>query len=91
MMHSTNGLYGMLQDNLAQINSQIAATTERTEKQIAALPYPDGVTVYQMQDRNGRGVLTDLLVAKAQILSGMANLKAADASSKAPSPRERRR
>jgi len=78
MMHSTNSLYDALRDNLAQINNQIAATVEDLEKQIAVLPYPDGVSVYQMKNRDGSFVLAPLLAAKAQVLGGMAALKAAD-------------
>lgn len=84
MMHHTNSLYDMLKDNLAQINSQIAATVEDVEKQIAVLPYPVDVTVYQWKNRDGSFVLAPLLAAKAQVLSGMAALKAADLQSKAP-------
>lgn len=84
MMHNTAGLYNLLKENLAQINSQIASITNDVEKQIAVLPYPDMVTVYQWKNRDGTFVLTDLLAAKAQILSAMAALKAADMQSKAP-------
>lgn len=84
MMHNTTGLYNMLKDNLAEINRQIAATTEDLEKQIAVLPYPDLTSVYQIKHRDGSHVLAPLLAAKAQVLSGMAALKAADLQSKAP-------
>ena len=78
MMHTSHDLYSMLNKHLAEIDKQIAAETEDAEKQIAVLPYPALVTVYQMKHADGSYILTDLMAAKAQVLSGMAALKAAD-------------
>lgn len=83
MMHSSNSLYDMLKDTLVGINSQLAATVEDLEKKIADLPYPDEVTVYRIKNHDGRFVLTDLLVAKANVLQAMAALKAAEMQQKA--------
>lgn len=78
MMHNTAGLYNLLKESLAEINSQIVATTEDLQKQIDVLPHPDLASVYQLKHRDGSYPLTPLLAAKAQVLSGMAALKAAD-------------
>lgn len=82
MMHSHNAIYVMLNKNLAEVNTQIDAMCKELEKQIELLPYPEGVTVMEMRDRNGNYLLAPLLVAKAQILSAMAQLKSADMMSK---------
>jgi hypothetical protein len=92
MMHNTQALYGALNDQLHTINEQIEAVKKRAQKQIDDFPWAtEAMTVFDVQDTTGKNVLTDLLVAKAQVLSGMAALKAADLSSKAPVSRERRR
>lgn len=92
MMHNTQALYGALNDQLHTINEQIAIVTRDAQKMIDDSPWLDETTtVMEIKQTDGKYVLTDLLVAKAQVLSGMAALKAADVSSKAPFPRERRR
>lgn len=78
MMHTANAIYDNLGNTLLAINKQIDATTKDVEKQIAVLPYPDGVTVYDMKGGDGQGVLAPLLAAKAQVLSAMAALKTAE-------------
>lgn len=82
MMHNIGGLYDALNSHLLDINNQIRAVKADLEKQIAVLPYPDGVTVYDMKGSDGRYALSELLAAKAQILSGLASLKAADVQSR---------
>ena len=47
------------------------------------------VIAINKQIDNGKPILSDLMVAKAQLLSGMAALKAADLNSKAPRPGSR--
>lgn len=87
MMHTTTMLYDELVKTLRDIDLQ----TKHIKNDIA-LQYPE-------QDRakinvwfwtrlpDGRYVLEDMLAARAQILSGMAALKAADLASKTPKPR----
>lgn len=87
MMHSTSTLYQALNQQLIEIDEQINAMKADLQKQIEVLPYPDDVTVYQMKNRDGSFVLVDMLAARAQIVSGMAALKAADVASKSPKGR----
>lgn len=77
MMHTSDALYDMLRKSLVELDKQIEAVKTEAEKQIAVLPYPDLVDVYQIQDRNGKFILTDLIVAKLNCLASMSNLKAA--------------
>lgn len=84
MMHNMSGLYDQLRANLVEIELQI-----KHIKNDIALEYKpeerDKINVWYWTYRSdGKPVLMDLLVAKAQILSGMAALKAADVTSKAP-------
>lgn len=78
MMHNTPTLYAALNDQLVELDKQIVAMKRQLEAQIKVLPYPDEVTVYDMKLRDGSFPLTPLLAARAQVLSGMAALKAAD-------------
>lgn len=85
MLPTTQALYEALRANLAEIEMQI-----KHIKNDIALQYPeedrDKINVwYWMQKPNGTYVLEEMLAAKAQILSGMAALKAADVASKAAS------
>lgn len=82
MMHNTHTLYEELNRAHNNINQQITAVIQETDKRISVLPYPDDVTVYDMRNSDGTPVLAQLLAAKAQLLSGMAALKAADVASK---------
>lgn len=82
MMHSTQALYDGLKRTLEEINLQIDAVEKTAKKQIAVAPYPDLYTVYDICDTRGIPVLQELLAAKAQVLNGMAVLKAADLASK---------
>lgn len=84
MFHTAQNLYDNLANLLLEINKQIDSVKVETVKKIQAQPYPDLVTVYDMREQSGRPVLADLLVAKAQVLSGMAALKTADGPSKPP-------
>lgn len=63
-----------LLETLRDINGQIASAKEETAKKIAALPYPDGVTVYDMKTTAGNYVLADLLHAKALCLSALVEI-----------------
>ena len=84
MMHTTQGLYDQLAGALADVNRQLADIREDAEKQIAVLPYPDEVSPSMLKHTDGTFILERMLAAKAQILSGMAALKAAELASKAP-------
>lgn len=84
MMHTSQALYGQLHAHLLEINKQLEETIHDLQKQIAVLPYPDETTVYMMKNRDGTYALSGLLAAKAQVLSGMAALKAADGPSRPP-------
>lgn len=78
MMHNSNILYAALNSSQLELQEQIDAVKEDARKYIATLPYPDNVTVYQVRNRDGSPKLAALLAAKAQVLSAMAVLKAAE-------------
>lgn len=75
MMHTTQTLYDQLNNTLLEINVQIRGIKKNTESYIAAHEKP-GTTVYDMKNSDGHGVLENMLLAKAQVLAGMATLKA---------------
>ena len=84
MMHTTQALYDQLRASLAEIEMQISHVKNDIKNE-----YPeamrDKINVWYWTLRpDGRYVLEDLLVAKAQITVAMANLKAADLTSKRP-------
>lgn len=87
MMHTAQNLYDNLGRHLLELNKQLDAVQKDVEKSIGVLPYPDQVSVYDMKTRDGRPVLAELMVAKAQVLSAMANLKV---STEAPASRRTR-
>lgn len=80
--HSATSLYASLNQHLIDINQQIDAVIVDVQKQIDTLPYPENVTVFDMKTSEGVPVLSVLLTAKAQLLNGMAVLKAADMTDK---------
>lgn len=84
MMHNSDTLYAELNKHLFHLTQQIDAVMVDTQKSIDLLPYPENVTVFNMKTAEGIPVLSTLLCAKAQLLSGMAALKAADVASKQP-------
>jgi hypothetical protein len=90
MMHTTQALYDALNAHNLVLDKQIENVTKEAEKHIGEWPYAEGQTVYDQRTRDGKPVLAELLAAKAQVLSGMAVLKAADMNSKAPRPGPRR-
>lgn len=95
MMHNMGSLYDELHKALLDINKQIDAIKgtigayteydEETEKYVVKALDP-----YGQRDDDGKFILSDVLAAKAQILSGMAALKAADVASRNVPPRSRR-
>lgn len=90
MMHSAQNLYDQMTQHLGVVNRQLADMREDLDKQISILPYPEGVSHTMMRNSDGSYVLADMLAAKAQLLSGMAALKAAELANKAPRPGGRR-
>lgn len=84
MMHNMGGLYDQLRTSLSEIDMQI-----KHVKNDIARQYPEEerekINVWYWTYRgDGKPVLEDLLIARANLLSAMANLKAADVASKAP-------
>lgn len=77
MMHNVQGLYDQLRINLNEVESQIkaikAGVTEDFERGRVMEDAP-----YKIVRSDGTPVLEPMLAAKAQILSGLAALKAAD-------------
>lgn len=81
-MHTTESLYDELRRTFTVIEKQIEATTRDVERQIARLPHSDA-TIYDWKYGNGQFVLAELLIARAKVISAMAELKAADLKVKA--------
>lgn len=84
MMPTASAIYTELARSLQEVELQI-----KHVKNDIAIQYPpekrDSLNVwYWTRNPDGTYVLADLLCAKASIVSSMANLKAADAASKAP-------
>lgn len=75
MMHNKQALYDVLNSNLVEIDRQIEAVKAQAERQMHN--YLHDMTVYSMMHSDGKFMLTDLLVAKANTLAAMANLKTA--------------
>ncbi len=83
-MHSADALYDALRQNLADIELQI-----KHIKNGIALAYPeeqrDKINVWFWTQRtDGKYVLEDMLLAKAQVLNAMAVLKASSSTNKTP-------
>lgn len=89
-MHTADSIYRSLHTLSIDLERQMEVVKKDAEKYIATLPYPDDVKVDDVKDRNGRPVMLDLLVAKAQVLSGMAALKAGEMTQQAASRGGRR-
>lgn len=83
-MHTTHSLYAELHINLNEINRQIEAIKREIELSLPEGEKPDPDIMYGLNNGSGNFLLKDLLIAKAQLLSGMAALKAADMAQKAP-------
>lgn len=84
MMHGMSDLYTELHRTHLEINKQIEAIKNDVAMHVPEGEKPDPDVYYQLNDGRGNFILADMLAAKAQVLSGMAALKAADVSSKAP-------
>lgn len=90
MMHTDQALYDALRQNLAEVELQI-----KHIKNDIALQYPedkrDKLNVwYWMRKVDGQYVLEDMILAKSNILAGMAALKAASMVKQAPVVRNKR-
>lgn len=77
MMHSTSSLYDQLRLNLIQIDQQIEVLQENAGQRYNILENR-AVSWQELMDEKGAYLATPLLAAKAQVLSAMAALKAAD-------------
>ena len=84
MMHTTQTLYDNLGSTLLEINKQIEAVKRDVLLRLPGDFPADPDAVYDAKNSDGSFVLTDLLAAKAQALSGMAALKTAEMASKRP-------
>lgn len=79
MFHTANTLYSELQTTLNLIDTQIDSVREDIEK-----TFDGEKSAYEVMDSNGNYILTPLLVARANLLAGMATLRAnADAETRA--------
>lgn len=64
-----------LRTTLVEINKTIEGLKKDIEKKISVLPYPDNVTVYDWQSRDGMPMLAPLLATKAQVLQAIVALQ----------------
>lgn len=80
IMHNTSSLYQMLKEELLQINQQLAAAAKDAERFIdrESEHLDPGTTIYDIKNSDGSFILSDMICAKAQVLSAMANLKASE-------------
>lgn len=67
-MHSKSAIYEQLSGTLIQIERQIKVATDTANDL--------GISVSDLKKADGTSFLTDLLIAKAHVLHGMAVLKA---------------
>jgi hypothetical protein len=84
MMHTSQALYDAMRSHLSTIDSQIDAIRRDFENSGPIHHTKQESDIYRLKHMDGTYVLSELLAAKAQMLSGMAALKAADIASKAP-------
>lgn len=83
-MHTTHALYEELNRALVEINKQIEDIKLNFELRKQLREFPENADVYGLRLPTGVPILETMLAARAQLLSGMAALKAADIASKAP-------
>lgn len=76
---NTDSLVNEMRATLFEIEKQIAAAKRDVLNHLPVHQEPDPNEVYKWKDNTGRFLLTDLLVAKAQILSSLATLQASAA------------
>lgn len=81
-MHNLAGIYDQLRVSLSEIDMQIKHVKNDIQRDYPEVDKDKLNVWYWLRKPNGDYVLADLLVARAGILSAMANLKAADMASK---------
>jgi hypothetical protein len=86
MMHNLPGLYDILNAQRIELDKQIEEVKDDflVKKHNGPLTHVDSFTVYQAVRPDGVPLLEPLMIARANVLAAMANLKAADMNSKAP-------
>lgn len=89
MMHTTQTLYNELTATLADVDMQIKHIKNDIKMQYPDVD-PDKLNVwFWTRNADGSYVLERLLAARAQLVSAMAGLRAADLSAKTPVTRRR--
>lgn len=78
MMHNAQTLYDALNTHQLELTKQIDAVKRYAAMQFPVHQQPEPDSIYRLQNRDGTFLLTDLLAAKAQCLSAMGALKAAE-------------
>lgn len=76
-MHSDADIHNQLSRTLASLASQEAAIRKAVARQVPPHIELTEQMVYAAQYPNGQFMMTDIITARAQCLSAMANLKAA--------------
>jgi hypothetical protein len=74
---NTASLISEMRASLAEVNAQIQTIKEETQDAINRNVY-EANSVYQIKYTDGHYILTDLLVARANLLAGIANLQASN-------------
>lgn len=78
---NTASLVSEMRATLAEINAQIQVIREETQDAINRGVY-EATSPYQIKHTDGHYILTDLLVARANLLAGIANLQASNTRGK---------
>jgi hypothetical protein len=84
MMHTTQALYDELRATLSEIDKQIEVIKTTTRQFPYDVEPVDADQIYKWRNTDGKPVLSDMLLARANTLSGMAALKVADAGNRGP-------
>jgi hypothetical protein len=80
MMHSNQTLYDSLQFTMMEVDRQIKAVKDDCEAGDNAFGVQKDP--YKLKYKDGKYVLTDLIVSRANLISAMANLKASQDTSR---------
>lgn len=84
MMHTTQAIYDECRHALVEVEQQIEAVKKFSERLHPIHEQPDLAAVFKLQNVDGTFVMAPLLAAKADLLSSLARLKAADTIAKMP-------
>lgn len=70
--------------SLTEIDRLLAAQKRSLESHLVTMPAEDRKTIYDLVDGSGQSPMAALVIAKANLLSAMANSQAADKNARVP-------